>query len=103
MVHFNLALGFATATSFGTGQYYVTLPYPAKGEYAFREGLLHDLSADNRYHLSGELNAGSSQLLLYVTNNSTANDYDEAFTSAIPVTITTADRFHFSGTYEIEG
>ena len=103
MVHFNIRIDFTNALTYGTGQYYLTLPYPSKGEYFFREGNLHDLSDDRRYHTSGELDPGSSQMLLYTTDNLGSRTFDVPFTSTIPATITTADRFHVSGTYEIEG
>jgi hypothetical protein len=103
MVHFSIAVDFTNITDFGTGQYYLTLPYAAKGEYMFREGGLHDSSTSNRYHMSGELDPGSTQMLLYTTDNQGSHTYDMPFTSAVPVTLNVADRFHISGTYEIEG
>jgi hypothetical protein len=103
MVHFNVTLAFTNALSFGTGQYYLTLPYPAKGEYFFREGNLYDLSADVRYHTSGELEPGSSQVILYTTASLNTRTIAVPFTSTIPVALTTSDRFYISGTYEIEG
>jgi hypothetical protein len=81
----------------------VTLPYPAKGEYFFREGNLYDLSADVRYHTSGELEPGSSQVILYTTTSLDTRTIAVPFTSTIPVALTTSDRFYISGTYEIEG
>tara|TARA_R110000803_G_scaffold206879_1_gene274440 strand:- start:497 stop:2080 length:1584 start_codon:yes stop_codon:yes gene_type:complete len=103
MVHFAIVVEFTNITNFGTGQYYLTLPYPSKSEYMFREGNLHDIAENRRFHISGEVDIGSAQMLLYTTDNLGSRTFDAPFTSSDPVTLTTADRFHIAGTYEIEG
>lgn len=103
MVHFSILVDFDTITSFGTGQYFVTLPYPARVAYQFRDGCLHDVSAGNEYHISGHVNADSDILQLNSSDKVGSTIQDVDFTSTVPVTLTTADSFHISGTYEIEG
>jgi len=103
MVHFSVRVDFATITSFGTGQYFVTLPYPARVSYDFREGCIHDASGPVQFQISGHVFAGSTQLILSASDKVASAVQDVAFTSSFPTTLTTADSFHIAGTYEIEG
>lgn len=103
LIHFSILVDFDTITGFGTGQYYLRLPYPARVAYDFREGCLHDFSAGTQYQISGHVNAGSNQLWLSASDKVSSGVQDVAFTSTFPVTLTTADSFHVAGLYEIEG
>jgi len=103
MIHFSIFVNFATILTFGTGQYYVTLPYPARVAYQFRDGCLHDTSAGTEFFISGHVAAGSDVLYLNTADKVGSTIQDLDFTSTSPVTLTTADRFHIAGTYEIEG
>lgn len=99
LVHFRIDVDFDNITSFGTGQYYLTLPFPAKHNYYLRDGCLHDISTAKEYAMGGHVLAGSSQLLLRST---ASNGNDIAFEHNVPVTLATEDNFHVSGTYEIQ-
>ena len=103
MVHFSIQVDFDNITSFGTGQYYLTLPYEARSAYLFREGCLHDISAGTQYHISGHVGPDSNVLWLFSSDKVGSGVQDVNFTSTFPVTLTTADNFHIAGTYEIEG
>lgn len=100
MVHFNIQVDMDTITSFGTGQYYVTLPYPARVRYTFANGHLLDFSAGKTYNLVGECAADSDQVKIFYIG---PNGQMDPFTATNPVILTTADYFDISGTYEIEG
>lgn len=102
LVHFSILVDFDNITSFGTGQYYLTLPYPARVAYQFRDGCLHDDSAGTEYQVSGHVFAGEDQLLLNIADKVSSGVQDVPFTSTVPVTLTTADSFHIAGLYEIE-
>ena len=102
MVHFSILVDFDNITSFGTGQYYVTLPYPARNSYQFRDGCLHDISATRDYHISGHVFANSDVLELFTTDVTGNRIFDFPFSQGEPITLTTADLFHIAGTYEIE-
>lgn len=102
MVHFSILVDFDNITSFGTGQYYLTLPYPARVAYMFRDGCLHDDSENREYHISGHVLADSDVLELFTTDISGQALYDFPFEQGSPITLTTADSFHIAGTYEIE-
>jgi hypothetical protein len=96
LVHFQIQVDMDNITSFGTGQYYVDLPFPAKYGYQVREGCLHDISAEKQYAIGGHVFAGQSRLNLFYTDT---NGQDQDFDHNSPVTLTTADNFHVSGTY----
>lgn len=95
-VHFQIQVDMDNITSFGTGQYYVDLPFVAKYGYQIREGCLHDISADRQYAISGHVYAGESRLKLFYTSS---NGQDQEFDHDSPVTLAVADNFHVSGTY----
>jgi hypothetical protein len=99
LVHFRIDVDMDNITGFGTGQYYVTLPFNSKYNYKFREGCLHDISGEDQFHISGHVVAGSNILYLFWTQQ---NGQDEPFTSTAPVTLQTDDNFHISGTYVAE-
>jgi len=103
MVHFNIFVDFNNITSFGTGQYYLTLPYESREEIKFASGCLHQVSTGREYQIRGAVLADSNLLKLSTTGISGQRVFDVAFTSTDPVTLTTADYFHIAGTYEIEG
>jgi hypothetical protein len=96
MVHFQIQVDMDNITNFGTGQYYVDLPFPAKYGHQFKEGCLHDISTGKQYAVGGHVYAGQSQMGLTFTNSS---GQDEDFDHNSPVTLSTADNFHVSGTY----
>lgn len=102
LVHFEIQVDFDNITSFGTGQYYVTLPFPALREMIFRNGNLFDFSTTRSYHITGHVEAGSSNLLLFTTDSQGNRIFDFAFTAVEPVTLTTADNFHIAGDYIAE-
>jgi hypothetical protein len=96
LVHFQIQVDMDNITNFGTGQYYVDLPFPAKYGYQVREGCLHDISADKQYAIGGHVFAGQSRLNLFFTDT---NGQDQEFDHNSPVTLAVADNFHVSGTY----
>ena len=102
LVHFSILVDFDTITSFGTGQYYLTLPYPSKNSYQFREGCLHDGASGTQYNMAGHVLPGESTIWLHSSDKVASGVQDVAFTSSFPITIDNSDSFHISGTYEIE-
>jgi len=104
LIHFEIQVDMDNITGFGTGQYYVTLPFPAKYGYMFREGCLHDINvgSETQYHISGHVDAGSDELQLFTTDLTGQRLYDFPFEQDEPVTLTTADNFHIAGTYIAE-
>jgi hypothetical protein len=101
MVHFNIMVDFNNILTFGTGQYYLTLPFASRNEIKFADGCLHDVSASRDYQIRGAVLAGSNVLKLSTTGVDGQKVYDSPFTFSDPVTLTTSDFFHIAGTYEI--
>lgn len=99
MVHFQIQVDMDNILTFGTGQYFVDLPFPAKYGYQVKEGCLHDVSTGNQYAIGGHVYAGQSRLNLTYTNS---NGQDEVFDFNSPIGLTTEDNFHIAGTYIAE-
>jgi hypothetical protein len=99
LVHFQIDVDMDNITSFGTGQYYVDLPFPSRYSYKFREGCLHDISAGIDYAITGHVYAGQSRLTLGSTDASGNTVFDVPFVYNNPTTLAVADNFHISGTY----
>lgn len=96
LVHFQVQVDMDNITSFGTGQYYINLPFPAKYAYQVRDGCFHDFSTGNQYGIGGFVLAGQSQLKLNFINS---NGQDELFDHNSPITLAIEDDFHLAGTY----
>lgn len=102
LVHFEVQVDFDNITSFGTGQYYVTLPFPSAQSIMFRSGCLHEAYTGREYHISGHTNAGSDQVSLFTTDRVGNRVYDFPFEQGEPIMLTTFDNFHISGDYIAE-
>ena len=96
LVHFQVQVDMDNITNFGTGQYFIELPFASKYAYSVRSGCLHDFSNGNEWNISGHVAAGSSVLELHYTSGT---GQDEIFDHNSPITLTTADNFHVAGTY----
>jgi hypothetical protein len=99
LVHFQIQVDMDNITAFGTGQYYVDLPFTAKHNYYLRDGCVHDISTDKQYSIGGHISAGSKRLFLRSTSS---NGNDVAFEHNVPFTLNAADNFHIAGTYITE-
>jgi hypothetical protein len=99
MVHFRIDVDFDNITSFGTGQYYLDLPFPAKHNYEFTAGCLHDISASRDYPMTGHVYAGESRMLLKSIDSAGNSAFAVPFTGTSPITLAVADNFHISGDY----
>ena len=82
-------------TSFGTGQYFLDLPFTTKQDISF-SGVLHDVSANNYYVMTGIAEAGGDRALLYYSGS---NGQLEPFQQGSPKTLQTVDHFSLHGTY----
>lgn len=96
LCHFTIDIDMDNITGFGSGQYYVKLPFPAKKNYLMSDGCLHDQSTGDEYAVLGHVQAGSDILTLLTT---TSNGKQNPFTHNVPVNLSVQDNFHISGTY----
>lgn len=99
MVHFAYTVDFDNILTFGTGQYFMTLPYNARRPHTFGGGALTDDSGGTVYSIIGNVAAGSNVMTLsYIKSNGET----EPFEYNKPITLTTADSFDINGIYEME-
>jgi hypothetical protein len=101
MVHFRIDVDFDNITSFGTGQYYLDLPFPAKYNQQFAAGCYHDISTGRDYPMFGHVEAGESRMVLKSIDAGGNSAYNVPFTATTPVTLNAEDNFHISGDYII--
>lgn len=101
LVHFAFDVDMDNILTFGTGQFYISLPFAAKRNYQFSDGCLHDISDSRDYPIFGHVLAGSTQLLLKSIDAQGNSAYNVPFEHNIPITLSTEDNFHIAGTYEI--
>jgi hypothetical protein len=102
LVHFEVQVDFDNVTSFGTGQYFIDLPFASKYSYQFTAGCLHDVSTGRDYPIYGHVLGGSSRMELQSMDITGQTVYQIDFTSTNPVALSTADNFHVSGSYIAE-
>ena len=95
LVYFRVSVDFDNIVDFGTGQYFVTLPYPAKYDATVRGGHLERASNDRRYPIVGHLVAGSDVMTLWFTSGG----LDEPFDYKNPYGLAPQDQFHIAGQY----
>jgi hypothetical protein len=98
LVHFAIDVDMDNITNFGTGQYYMDLPFQSKRNYIFSDGCLHDISTGDQYAILAHILAGSNRLTLL---SIASNGRHVPFTQSVPVNLSTADNFHIAGTYDI--
>ena len=70
LVYVRTSVDFDNITSFGTGQYYVSLPFPSKYDITIRGGHIQRVSNGRIYPITGFATAGSSTLTLWYTASS---------------------------------
>lgn len=99
LCHFTIDVDMDNITGFGSGQYYVKLPFTANKNYLMSDGCLHDQSTGDEYAVLGHVQSGSDILTLLTT---TSNGKQNPFTHNVPVNLSVQDNFHISGTYIIE-
>lgn len=99
LVHFSIDVDMDNITNFGTGQYYVKLPFPSINNYLLTDGCLHDSSTGDQYSILGHVVAGSDTLTLFSV---ASNGREVPFEHNVPVTLSTADNFHIAGTFAVE-
>lgn len=99
MIHFAYSVDFTNILTFGTGQYFMSLPYESRTPTTFAGGTLYDDSSGKFYTITGTVEAGSTTMKLwYVSSNGQTEEFD--FNS--PTTLTVDDRFDITGVYELQ-
>jgi hypothetical protein len=100
MVVVNIFVPFSNVTNFGSGQYSVTLPFPAKNHVDVFAGSIHNTGpSTDHYSLKGHLADESSSMSLWYISGASR---DEPFDHNSPITLNTTDLFHMHFIYEIQ-
>lgn len=99
LVHFQIQVEFDNITNFGTGQYYLDLPFTSKYNYQFASGCLHDFSNGREYPIFGHVFAGEKRVYLQSLDNQGSYTFQVDFTHTVPITLATTDNFHVSGMF----
>ena len=101
LCHFAIDVDMDNITSFGTGQYYMKLPFPANHNIILSDGCLHDDSTGNQYAILGHVVEGSDIMTLFST---ASNGQHTPFSDSdnTPIKLAVADSFHIAGTFEID-
>jgi hypothetical protein len=102
IVHFRIDVQFYNILTFGTGQYYINLPFTPKYNYMFTGGCLHDDSTGRTYAINGHVFAGNPQMRLESTDNTGNSTFNIPFTYNHPVALDIADNFHIYGDYIVQ-
>jgi hypothetical protein len=96
LVHFEIQVDMDNITGFGTGQYYLNLPFAPAQPVMFRSGNLTDVSTGRQYAIGGHANAGNVQMRLSYVGS---NGHDNVFDYNSPFALAPADDFHILGSY----
>jgi hypothetical protein len=102
MVHFRVDVDFDNILTFGTGQYYINLPFTPKYNYMFTGGCLHDASTGRTYAINGHVFAGNPEMRLESTDNTGNVTFNIPFTATAPIALATADNFHIYGDFIVD-
>lgn len=102
LCYFAIIADLTKITNFGTGQYFLDLPFPTKNALLTRSGCLHDVSTGNQYHITGHAYPNTTRMDLFTTDGVANRHYDFAFKQGEPITLTTSDTFHIEGVYEAD-
>jgi len=96
LVYVDIQIDMDNILTFGTGQYFVELPFESKFATQMRDGCVHDISTGRQYSIGGHVDANSKVLEL---NYIGTNGRDESFEHDKPFVLETIDNFHISGMY----
>lgn len=100
MVVLRVSVPFSNVTNFGTGQYHINLPFPAKHHADVFAGSVHNTGSPTyHYSLKGHLEQGTSLMSLWYIGGTAR---DEVFDYNSPITLNTTDLFHMNFMYEIQ-
>lgn len=96
LIYFDVQVDMDNILTFGTGQYYIELPFESRFPTQMRDGCVHDTSTGRQYSIGGHVDANSKVVLL---NYIGSNGRDELFEYNAPFTLDNTDNFHISGMY----
>ena len=101
IVLIQVEVNFTSVSNFGSGQYYLTLPFNSKYHTDVYGGSIHKITNQgiDHYSIKGHLSDGSSTFSIWAIGS---NASDEQFNHQAPINLATADKFHMSFSYICE-
>jgi hypothetical protein len=102
LCYFSYQVVMTNITNFGTGQFFMNLPFPTLKPFLSRSGCLHDDSNGYQYHVTGHAVAGATRMDLFTSDTQGNNLRDYPFKQNEPIALSTADTFHLEGVYEAD-
>ena len=100
LCYFRVYIDFATCTNFGTGQYQITLPFPAIQTIRIAGGTLHQTTGDSKYHIAGITDVFDSTTVHKLYYSGSTTDLNWKYNTPVGGTSVTS-HFDISGTYQI--
>jgi hypothetical protein len=108
--HFRVNVQFSNTTTYGTGQYQITLPFPAVATTSIRGGSLHmttGTGAPSKFHIAAitDITEGASLMKLYYFSTTTDLDWKYNTPNSGYWANSGSQNAHFdlSGAYQIAG
>lgn len=94
-------VNFTNVSNFGSGQYYLTLPFNSKYHTDVYGGSIHKITnqGTDHYSIKGHLSDGSNTFSIWVVGS---NALDGPFNHNTPVNLDSDDKFHMSFSYICE-
>jgi hypothetical protein len=94
-------VAFTNVSNFGTGQYYLTVPFESLYHTDVYGGSVHQITNQgvDHYSLKGHLSDSSTSMSVWVVGSSAQ---DQPFTHQQPINVDSDDRFHMSFSYICE-
>jgi hypothetical protein len=99
LIHFWVSMTAGSTTTYGTGNWTITLPVADVGQRFSFSGIARDTSASASYPIAGE-RISSATLQLRAWPTSAAGAVFTNLSSTVPFTWATGDSFTLNGTYE---
>ena len=99
--HFGIDVDMDNINDFGTGQYFMMLPFPSHHNIVVSDGCLHDESTGNQYAVLGHVAEGSDIMHLFsIGSNGQHTPFSDSDNQ--PIKLQNTDNFHIAGTFEIQ-
>ena len=101
LCHFAIDVDMDNILTFGTGQYYMKLPFASNHNIVLSDGCLHDDSTGNQYAILGHVVEGSDIMTLFsIGSNGQHIPFSDSDNQ--PIKLQTVDSFHIAGNFEID-
>jgi hypothetical protein len=99
LCYFQVYVDFSTCTNFGTGQYQITLPFPASQTMRLAGGTLHQTTGNSLYHIAGITDTSTSNTVHNLYYSGSTTDLNWKYNTPVGGTTITS-HFDLCGIYQ---